>query len=245
MEKKHIVEFLSEIGVNLSDIPLGDFDTLGEFTAKKSRDKNSPLYNSVGSFFRPNYERGILIYYLIKKFRIQSYLEIGFGRGYSSVCAAKAMIDAGINGTVTTIDPALSEELLSGIAQNVPHEYLRNIRFLKQDSAVAVPAINEKFDFIYVDGDHRYDAVMKDWQNCRNKFNKFILFDDYHMPTKTERDIDCATVIDSIEGLDKQLLIMDRRIFFDDRRVADADIDYGQVLITNPFFNMKDALGDW
>ena len=29
----------------------------------------------------------------------------------------------------------------------------------------------------------------------------------------------------------KELIIMDRRIFFDDRRVKDEDIDYGQVLI--------------
>jgi predicted O-methyltransferase YrrM len=245
MEKKHIVDFLSDIEVSLSDISLGDFDHIGEFTAKKSRDRNSPLYSSVGSFFRPNYERGILIYSLIKKFKVQSYLEIGFGRGYSAVCASKAMIDAGINGTVTTIDPALSEELLTEISRGIPHEYLKNIRFVKQDSAAAVPAINEKFDMIYVDGDHRYDAVMTDWQNCRNKFNKFILFDDYHLPTKSEKDIDCATVIDSITGLDKKLIIMDRRIFFDDRRMTDEQIDYGQVLITNPFFNPSEFLGDW
>jgi len=245
MDRKFISQYLEEIGVNLAEIPLGDFDMLGEFTAKKSRDRGNSLYNSVGSFFRPNYERGILIYYLIKKFKVQSYLEIGFGRGYSAVCASKAMVDAGINGTVTTIDPALSEELLNGIAQNIPTEYLQNIRFIKQDSATAVPNINEKFDLIYIDGDHRYEAVMKDWQNCSNKFNKFILFDDYHLPTKSERDIDCATVIDSIEGLDKQLIIMDRRIFFDDRRVPDEKIDYGQVLVTNPAFNPREFLGDW
>jgi len=245
MERTLITDFLRSIEVNLEDIPLGDFDMIGEFTAKKSRGPDSPLYKSAGCFFRPNYERGILIYYLVKKFKVKSYMEIGFGRGYSSICAAKAMIDAGIDGQVTTIDPALSENLLNEIAQGIPHELLSKIRFIKQDSATAVPALNESFEMIYVDGDHRYEAVMSDWQNCSSRFSKFLLFDDYHMTTKKERDIDCATVIDSIDGIDKKLIIMDRRIFFDDRRIADDDIDYGQVLLTNPSFNPREFLGDW
>ena len=54
----------------------------------------------VGCFFRPNYERGILMYYLVRKLEIKSVLEIGFGRGYATFCMAKAMCDHGIDGKI-------------------------------------------------------------------------------------------------------------------------------------------------
>ena len=91
-----------------------------------------------------------------------------------------------------------------------------------------------KFDLIYIDGDHRYDAVKSDWENSEKVFNKFVLFDDYHLSTKQQKDIECAKLIDSIDNdiiYDKELIIMDRRIFLDDRGYKDEAIDYGQVLL--------------
>jgi hypothetical protein len=85
---------------------------------------------------------------------------------------------------------------------------------------------------IYIDGDHRYDAVKNDWENAKNAANKVILFDDYHLPGKVQKDIEVSSLIDSIEGYDKELVIMDRRIFLDDRGYTDDQIDYGQVIIT-------------
>ena len=52
------------------------------------------------------------------------------------------------------------------------------------------------------------------------------------MPTKQQKDIECSKLIDEINGFEKELIIMDRRIFYDDRRVPDDKIDYGQVLLT-------------
>jgi len=40
-------------------------------------------------------------------------------------------------------------------------------------------------------------------------------------------------------------MIMDRRIFVDDRKLSDAEIDYGQVLIKNPEFDTSQFLLDW
>ena len=64
INKIHIREKFKQLGVNIDDLKLGDFDQIGELTAKKRREPGSELYNNVGAFFRPNYERGLLIYTL-------------------------------------------------------------------------------------------------------------------------------------------------------------------------------------
>ena len=90
-----------------------------------------------------------------------------------------------------------------------------------------------QFDFVYIDGDHRYEAVKQDWELCKDRYEKLLLFDDY-IPANEESpdDIQCSTLIDSIEDDSKELIIMDRRIFPDDRKMSDDEINYGQVLLT-------------
>jgi predicted O-methyltransferase YrrM len=231
MKKVHIKEKLEQLDFPLENLSIGDFDAIGEFTAKKNRNPDSELYKKVGCFYRPNYERGLLIYSLIRKYRISTYLEVGFGRGYSAFCAAKAMEDDGINGKITTIDPKFDVNHLQNLSKIFPKSWFEKIEFLQGTSAEVLPTLDQ-FDMIYVDGDHTYEAVKSDWDMCKDKWNKVILFDDYHMPTKEEDiNIQCAKVIDQIEGYDKELIIMDRRIFLDDRGLKDDEIDYGQVVM--------------
>ena len=245
MKTLFIRDILEEIDFPVESMSLGDFDFIGEFTAKKNRDRSSDLYKQVGCFFRPNYERGLLIYALITKFQISSFLEIGFGRGYSAFCAAMAMSNSGIDGKIVTVDPNFDEKHLENLTTVFPDTWFNKITFMRGPSETVVPKIEEKFDMIYIDGDHREEAVRKDWEMTRDKYNKFLLFDDYHLPTKNQRDIECARVIDNIEDDSKKLIKMDRRIFFDDRRIPDEKIDYGQVLLTNPELDISDYVLDW
>lgn len=231
MKQTHIKVKLEELGFPVENLSLGDFDAIGEFTAKKNRNPESELYKKVGCFFRPNYERGMLIYSLVRHYKVKTYLEIGFGRGYSAFCAAKAMEEDGIDGKIVTIDPNFDRNHLQILSKIFPKSWFEKIEFLQARSEDALPTL-DKFDMIYIDGDHTYEAVKKDWDLCKDKWNKVVLFDDYHLPTKNEKDIECARVIDQIENETKELIIADRRIFVDDRGMKDEEIDYGQVLMT-------------
>ena len=231
IKKIHIKEKLNLLGVDLESISLGDFDQIGEHTARKNRAPGSEQYKKSGAFFKPNYERGILIYSLITKYNLKSFLEIGFGRGYSTMCAAYAFSQIG-GGTITTVDPNLERDFIENLSNIFPSEWFQNINFIKAKSEDFLPQDDNKYDLIYIDGDHTYNAVKKDWEMCKEKYEKFLLFDDYHLPGKVQKDIDCSNLIDQIEDPTKELIIMDRRIFLDDRGFPDSEINYGQVLLT-------------
>lgn len=245
MKRIDIRDKLEQLDFSLDDVVLGDFDLIGEYTAKKSRDRNSDLYKEVGCFFRPNYERGILIYHLIKRFEIRNMLEVGFGRGYASFCAAKAMCDMGFaDGKVHSVDPNVDQKHLENLAQVFPKEWFEKLFLMKGTLQEALPQLPEdqKFELIYIDGDHTYDAVKSDWELSRDRYDKFILFDDYD--EESNPNIQVKQLIDELD-LEKELIISDRRIFFDDRRIPDDEISYGQVLVQNPDFDSSSFLLEW
>ena len=230
MKEIHIKDKLKQIGMPVEDLSLGDFDQIGHYTAYKSRDRNSEQYKKVGCFFRPNYERGLLIYSLIKKNKLKSYLEIGYGRGYSAMCAALAFSELG-EGRVVTVDPILNQDEINRVASIFGKSFVDHISFVHATSQDYLPSMEETFDMIYIDGDHTVDAVRNDWEHTKDKYNRFLLFDDYHKK-EIQADIECSQVIDEIQDESKELIIMDRRIFQDDRNLNDDQINYGQVLLT-------------
>ncbi len=232
MKTLHIKQKLEDMGVDLNGIIRGDFDRIGEFTAKRERSPDDPNYKKHGAFYRSNYERGILIYNLIRQYNLTSMLEIGFGRGYSTFCAARAFHDAGVVGKIVTVDPALDEKYLQALQQVFPKEWFSYITFIKGPSQEVLKTLDGRFDLVYIDGDHSYEATKSDWELTKDKFDKFLLFDDYHLPSKDDAGIQCRQLIDQINDPSKELIIMDRRIFFDDRQVPDEDVNYGQVLLT-------------
>ena len=247
MKIVNIKEKLTQLGVQLDDIVLGDFDYLGKFCAERTRERNDANYKKYGFSYRSNYERGMLAYYLVRQLGVKSFLEIGTGRGYVTFCVAKAMYDSGISGRIVTVDPAADENFFKALNQVFPQQWFKDITFVKGFSGDVVPTLNEKFDFVYIDGDHSYMATKIDWEMCKDKFNQVLLFDDYHLPTKIDPGIQCREVIDSVDENEvdcneKELIIMDRRIFVDERGFTDEQINYGQCLLTKKSVNTND---DW
>lgn len=232
MKHEDIKETLTRFGVDWKTVDLVPFDAIGETCARKVRDANSELAKRNGLYFRPNYERGILIDSIISK-SCDSYLEIGFGRGYSAMCAAYAFHKLNKPVDVTVVDPNIDEKFAKEIISK--YSFAQSIQFFQCTSEVfwqhAKERPDSKWDLIYIDGDHRYEATKLDWENAKLHANKFVLFDDYHLPTKKERDIECARAIDEIddEQYEKTLVYTDRRIFADD--LKRTTLDYGQVLV--------------
>lgn len=245
MKRINVKDKLAELNYPVESLSLGDFDQIGEMTAKKMRNKTDPLYKSVGAFFRPNYERGILISALIKRYECKRVLEIGFGRGYASMCAAKAMNDMGWGdeAAVYSCDINFDEKHLNVLAQVFPREWFRHLNLIKGNVNDAVLNMGGPVDLVYIDGDHTYQGVKYDYDCVKDRYKKFILFDDYDPESKSD-GMQVARLIDELD-IDKELIISDRRIFVDCRAMKDEDVKYGQVLVKHPGFDAVEASGDW
>lgn len=248
MKVLNIKDKLAEIGIDHTNVVLGDYDYIGEFTAKRTRNPSDPNYKKYGFTYKSNYERAILICSLIQVYNLQSFIEVGFGRGYTSFCVAKTFHDLGVKGQITTIDPNFNEEHLNSLTRVFPKDWFDMIKFTKGTSQDVLPKLNDNFDFAYIDGDHSYEATKSDWENCLKKNPSVVLFDDYHLSTKNDPGIQCARAIDEIDWeslgfVEPQLIISDRRLFFDDRQFTDDQIDYGQLLLVKK--ELAEKLNEW
>ena len=240
MKIVHIKDKLAELGVSIEDICLGDFDQIAELTAKRTRSPNDPLYKTVGCYYRSNYERGCLVYYLVKQYGFKSFLEVGTGRGYVTFCVAKAFYDMGVKGKILTMDIAADENFFKQLQNVFQREWFENITFVKGPSQAVLAQLNEKdekFDFAYIDADHSFEGTKADWEGTKGLVDKCVLMDDFHLPSKDDPGIKCAdfinTINEDVEGYnEKELIILDRRIFQDCRGIKDEDMNYGQILLT-------------
>lgn len=129
-------------------------------------------------------------------------LEIGAFEGLTSCYICDNMLNPG--GRMIAVDP-LTDEYLPGHPDNdlfkgQYHRFNRNIKGkpielmrMKSDEAFQVPGfIDYRFDFIYIDGDHTEEQVLRDGINAFTvcKIGGYILFDDYEWREETKRGID-------------------------------------------------------
>ena len=168
--------------------------------------KSTPMYPENELLHSINYERGILLYALIAKYKPQNVLEIGTAKGYSTLCMAWAMHDHNIPGTIYTIDPTLDTKFEIKIDDKinvltttqlwkkiVPREWISKIKPLVGYSGEIMSKYNfPKMNFAYIDGHHVYEAVEHDFYAflniCSNDFR--ILFDDYALSDGVTKLID-------------------------------------------------------
>ena len=178
--------------------------------------KSTPMYPENKEPDILNYERGILLYSLIAKYKPQNVLEIGTAKGYSTLCMAWAMHDYNIPGTIYTIDPALDTKFEIEIDDEInvltttqlwkkiaPYEWISKIKPLTGYSGEIMSKYNfPKIDFAYIDGHHVYEAVEHDFYSFLNtSSNNFrILFDDYALSDGVTKLID-NNVSENFDGV--------------------------------------------
>ena len=155
---KSIEQFIKELDVEVP--PIKEFYELSK--------KFPIIKNLTEEEHALNYERGILLYSLVAKYKFKNILEIGTASGFSTLCMAKALDDKKIDGKIITIDP---------IKPEINHSKIKILTGKFNEFRSSIP----KSDFLFIDGHHSYNSVKHDFFSFVDiaKEQYSILFDDY------------------------------------------------------------------
>lgn len=122
--------------------------------------------------FRPmsNFDEANFLYHMASKGG--NVLEVGTGPGRSALLMAKAMKDFGVEGQIYTIGWLIDgpeKRAVPRLFAQFP-ELSANIHHSTQKSEEIFGNYPDgAFDFVYIDGDHSYEGVVKDIQNYKSK----------------------------------------------------------------------------
>ena len=147
----------------------------------------SGFYDNIEIFCTPWIDMCVILT-LIKKFKPQSFLEIGTHKGYTTRNIKRKFPHL----SITTIDPG-DKVPLNDRPPNQHTEYLPqseigcllgdypDIRILK-DRFEDINFSGKNFDFIFIDGNHNYDHVIKDTRLALELINKggIIVWHDFN-----------------------------------------------------------------
>lgn len=141
------------------------------------------------------YAHGRVVYSTLRKFiadnqqDFYTILETGTARGFSALCMAKALQDAGVKGSITTYDIIPHNQLLywnciddhkKGLQTRQQllepwKDLLHYIRFISGDTKTTLK--RSDVDFAFLDGGHTYEDVCHEFSRLVNP--KVVVFDDY------------------------------------------------------------------
>lgn len=207
------------------------FDNAANFTAIRQRPN--------GEYYRANFERGMLLYYLVQKIKPRKVLELGTGRGYACVAMCKSADSINLSCIIDTVDvvkylnpqPWLTKNGMQNMSlkELIKKAYPKSISRIKffTGNTKMIGGWNKMYDLVYIDAGHTYEEVRVDWMNVRRLISKdaVVVFDDYK-----PNDFGVKRLVDGIDKYNKTFIIMDRQIFPEDRK--DYKVDYGQVIVT-------------
>jgi predicted O-methyltransferase YrrM len=133
-------------------------------------------------------EQGMCIYNLCQTVKPQKTLEIGFAYGFSNLFFLVS-IKSNNGGSHTAMDPF--EEIYwhgIGLKKTEEHNMDPFFQFIPDYDMFAIPELaekNQKFDVIFMDGDHRFDYVLLDFTLCDHIIsdNGYIILHDSSMPS--------------------------------------------------------------
>src|ERR1700722_13519469 len=131
---------------------------------------------------------GVWMYEFYQRLRPTASLEIGMAYGFSTLFFLAALMKNGA-GAHTTIDP-FQFSFWHGVGmEKVRQVNGENVfRFIEDsdiNAATDLTRDKKTFDFIFIDGNHRYDDVLVDFTLFAPLLNKggYMIFDDLWMPS--------------------------------------------------------------
>ena len=95
-----------------------------------------------------------------------------------ALCVAMAMEENGF-GKITTVDPNFDKDHILRLQNSYPKPWFSRINFYQSssDNFFVSEEVEDKYDIIFLDGDHRYEAIKNDWDNSKDRFNDALIFD--------------------------------------------------------------------
>ena len=163
---------------------------------------NDLAYYKTGenNFGNENYERGYLLYALVKKFKPQNIVEFGTAHGFGTSAMAYAINENNNQGKIYTIDYLKQNEPIQHVRKienvieeedttrekllknTIPKKWFNSITFLEGYSDKIFQKHKfPKIDFFYIDAGHFYEAVKHDFfiSVLLSNQSSIFLLDDY------------------------------------------------------------------
>ncbi len=123
--------------------------------------------------------QGAFLYLLVKHFKPENCLELGTGLGFSSAYILKALNELG-QGMLFSVEGA--DTLYEIALKNIKRLNLKNYLFFNDTFESALPQLteNQKFDFVFFDGNHSFDATLNYVNFLKPYLNTgaLLVFDD-------------------------------------------------------------------
>lgn len=161
------------------------------------------LYLRAGNKAQLEYSE--LLYSLVSSIKPKNILEIGTARGFGTAIMAKAAFDSKIeNCKIVSFDIRNPKSKINWHAEkhndndpfkdrvlsleDIWNEYdpskslMEKISFTNQSLLNSISKLNNKIDFVFIDGDHTYSGVKNDFESIESYLNPnaVVLFDDYY-----------------------------------------------------------------
>ena len=173
IEYKQLSSFRKELIKLDTEITIEDFGA-GSKVFKSNKRKISDLAKVAGA----SKQESELLFRIAKYFNPKSVLELGTSLAISTNTISKATA----NAKITTVEG--SKSIFDWNEKNTAKYNFKNIKFTNSlfDNYLEILKPETKFDFIYIDGNHTYEATIKYFEILKNHIHKnsLIIFDDIH-----------------------------------------------------------------